>query len=531
MNVCDAIRQASMQFADRIAVEELSLSPSGSVVTGAKVRYGELYERAVRLVDGLARQGVAQGDRVAVSLDNCIDLVVTEWACLLGGFVWVALNVRSSARELSAILADCQPRVLFYGQDRADLFGAVALPPGCAGFTAGPQGSDLEALVLRSAARLPLKDPEPEQAVRIRYTSGTAGRPKGAILPRRCYDASLTAVGDVIGPLRADDVLLQVAPMTHASGAMLLPHVTVGARCVLVDRFDVEAFTKIVQVHCVTACFLVPTMLIRLIEGLRDARRLTSLRTIVYGGASMPTDRLVKGLDLLGPIFVQIYGLTESTWPITALSRDDHVRGRQTEEQWRLRLSSCGRPTAVGELRIVGEDGRDVGVDRLGEVWVRGANTMSGYWRGPDASTEESLDAKGLDAQGWMHTGDLGRRDGDGFVTIVDRLHDMIVTGGFNVYPREVEEVLSRHEAVLEAAVVGRPSAEWGEAVHAAVVLKPGRTASEKELIEHCAAYVAGYKKPKTVEILGGLPKNPSGKILRREVRRLLREQPTARKR
>jgi acyl-CoA synthetase (AMP-forming)/AMP-acid ligase II len=280
-------------------------------------------------------------------------------------------------------------------------------------------------------------------------------------------------------------------------------------------RFDVAALTGVIERYRGTAMFLVPTMLVRLLEQLDDESRLRSLRTVVYGGASMPVDRLLKGLERLGPVFVQIYGLTESTWPVCALSREDHLRRPEEDDaSWRARLSSCGRPTAVGRVRIVRRDGGDAGVGELGEILVRGRNTMSGYWR---AGTH--ADAKGLDADGWMHTGDVGRCDADGFVTIVDRLHDMIVSGGFNVYPREVEDALSSHPAVLESAVVGLPSEEWGETVHACVVLKPGASATAEDLIAHCGRHLAGYKKPRSLDLVDALPRNPSGKILRRALR------------
>jgi acyl-CoA synthetase (AMP-forming)/AMP-acid ligase II len=221
---------------------------------------------------------------------------------------------------------------------------------------------------------------------------------------------------------------------------------------------------------------------------------------------------------LFGPILVQIYGLTESTWPVTALSREEHLRRTgETEECWLARLHSCGRPTSVGALRVVTPDGRDAAAREVGEIRLRGRNTMSGYWRTTTAAT--AVDAKGLDADGWMHTGDLGFRDEHGYVTIVDRLHDMIVSGGFNVYPREVENALSSHPAVLEVAVVGRPDVEWGEAVHAAVVLRSGTSVTPDDLIAHCAALLAGYKKPRSLEIVAELPRNSAGKTLRRAVR------------
>ena len=464
---------------------------------------------------------MSAGDRLAVLLDNSIDMVVTEWACLLGGYLWVALNVRSSAAEQAAILADSTPSLLVAGEPYADLAVGLAAAAGCRVLVAGRTGEGWDEFVCSAPARGPRAICGEHDAVRIRYTSGTAGRPKGAVLTRGCYDASLETVSRVIAPVETDDVLLQVAPMTHASGAMFLPHAVVGARALLTSRFDATRFAQVVERHRVTAVFLVPTMVVRVIEQIDDTSARTvrgTLRTIVYGGASMPVDRLARGLELLGPVFVQIYGLTESTWPVASLSREAHrKRAGETDSDWRARLASCGTPTPVGELRIVTEDGRDAAVGESGEIRVRGRNTMKGYWTTDTASEPEEF--KGLDAEGWMHTGDVGRRDAEGNVTIVDRLHDMIVTGGFNVYPREVEDALSTHPAVLESAVVGKPDAEWGETVHAFVVLRTGADADSRDLLAHCARVLAGYKKPRTVEILAALPKNASGKILRRELR------------
>jgi len=304
---------------------------------------------------------------------------------------------------------------------------------------------------------------------------------------------------------------------------MLLPHVAVGARALLCANFDPQTLLETVAHRRITAVFMVPTMLIRVIEqlGSADSPTLSTLRTIVYGGASMPVDRLIAGLKMLGPIFVQIYGLTESTWPVAALSRDDHLRrAGESEEQWRERLRSCGRPTEVGEVRIVDAHGAEVATGELGELWVRGRNTMIGYWKGQGVSDTD--DAKGLDSDGWMHTGDVGYRNAEGYLVIVDRLHDMIVSGGFNVYPREVEHALSTHPAVLESAVVGRPSEEWGETVHAFVVLRAGCTVSSEELMRHCAQEIAGYKKPRSIDFVDNLPKNAAGKVLRRELRERL---------
>jgi long-chain acyl-CoA synthetase len=528
-SVVDLIDESVEKFSSRILLHETDERVGDALLPSRDTTYGDLGAQARALAEALHHIGLTRGSRVAVLLDNCTELVITEWACLLSGLVWVGLNVRTSVSELQRILDDCAPAALVYGARLSDLVEAVQLPAGTLRILAGPGGGSWGQMLAEGRAVSPagigVVPPGPSEPVRIRYTSGTGGTPKGAVLPRRCYDASVTAVNDVVGPLRPDDVLVQVAPMTHASGALLLPHAAVGARAIVLRHFDVHQLIDVIHARRATCVFLVPTMLIRLLEALENPSRLASLRTIVYGGASMPVDRLQRGLELLGPIFVQIYGLTESTWPVCALRREDHLRKPgEVESAWVRRLQSCGRPTAVGSVRIVDASSQDVAAGQVGELWVRGRNTMSGYWQLADHAAV--ADTKGLDADGWMHTGDLGFAADDGFVTIVDRLHDMIVSGGFNVYPREVESALSRHEAVLEAAVVGRPDAQWGETVHAAVVLRPGRPATADELIGHCARILAGYKKPRSIEIVDRLPKNASGKILRREIRDRLRDAP-----
>jgi len=484
---------------------------AGAYRTGSSCTYRELYELALRVADALAARGIRRGDRVAVLLDNSAELVACEWACLLSARILVALNVRSSPSEHAAILGDCRPAAVVVASRYRDRIDAGALAPDTLVVEVGAGGSWND-FVASGRVRQPDDAPSAEEPVRLRYTSGTAGHPKGAVLARRCYDASAEAVGDVIGPLFEGDVLAQVAPMTHAAGAMWLPHAVVGAKALVADHFDARAFVDLVRRESVTSVFLVPTMLVRLLEAVAERPGRTPLRSIVYGGASMPADRLERGLELLGAVFVQIYGLTESNWPVTALGREDHIVGGSPEAR-RKRLMSCGRPTAVGELRIVAGGGREARAGEPGEILVRGRNTMLGYWG------TTARDAKGLDADGWMHTGDVAMRDDDGFVTIVDRLHDMIVSGGFNVYPREVEDALSQHPSVLEAAVVGRSDPEWGEHVHAVVVLRPGARVSEQELAAHVAERTAGYKKPRSFEFVAELPKNAAGKIMRRALK------------
>ena len=531
MSIAALIAESCRRFGDRTALLSVRCDDPATVVE--TWTYRSLFEALSALIGGLRWRGMQSGDRLAVLAGNSAELVLSEWACLSAGFLWAALNVRSSREEMQEILADCLPRILLVGPSYAAQAAELHLPAGCAVIVVGsPEWQrliDSGAAVVHEQGDRPA--PSPTDPVRIRYTSGTSGRAKGAVITEGCYEASVEAVGEIISPIQASDTLVQVAPMTHASGAMLLPHVRVGARALLLDRFEAEAFLQIVEDTRGTSVFLVPTMLVRILELPGIQRRLASLRTIVYGGASMPVDRLCIGLEALGQVFVQIYGLTESTWPVTALRREQHpLRG--DERQRRARLASCGRATSVGRVRVVRADGSDAADGEAGEILVRGRNTMKGYWCGPGRAPARSLseqidDAgkggrptiKGLDEQGWMHTGDVGFRDADGFFTIIDRMHDMIVSGGFNIYPVEVERALSSHPAVLESAVVGVPDAEWGERVHASVVLRPGARVDEAELVEHCAGRISPFKKPRSLSFVRELPKNASGKILRRRIR------------
>jgi acyl-CoA synthetase (AMP-forming)/AMP-acid ligase II len=527
LNLADRIEQAARRWAGDIVLLTVSSDPDdpgGGPVTG-RTTWQELYSMVIGLCSGLADGGLRRGDRLAVLMHNSCEMVASEWACLVAGFVWVSFNTRSTAAELTRLLADCSPGVLLVSNECAGLVGSVQIPEGCRlVFVGGKDWSQLLAAPIgkKGWEQEGWAAPAEDDPVRIRYTSGTSGKPRGAVQPLRCYDASVDAVTEVLGDPGRDEVLLQVAPMTHAAGAMLLPCLLGGGRAVLLDRFDARCFGPLVRVHAVTSVFLVPTMLARVLDRDAVAVDLSSLRRIIYGGAPMPVHWLLQGLELLGQVFIQIYGLTECTWPVTTLLQSEHPLSGSLDER-SSRLRSCGRPARRVEVRVVDELGRDVVGALPGEVLLRGPNMMSGYWRAGRKSTGRASadegDPRGLDEQGWMHTGDLGFFDDEGFLTVLDRLDDTIITGGFNVYPREVEDALSSHPAVLESAVVGRDDPEWGRSVHAVVVCRPGTQVDEQELKQHCAALLSDYKKPRTVEFADSLPRNPSGKTLRRVLR------------
>lgn len=483
-------------------------------------------DSARRFVAALDAAGIGRGERVAVLLDNSIEMVVSEWACLLGARLWVALNVRSSAAENATILAQADARLLVIARSRLGSVDRAKLPALCRVLVVEDQAeAGAEAVEAEQWAAFleiepsPSSPPSATDPVRIRFTSGTSGLPKGAVLSLDGYDASLEAVGKVLGELGCTDSVVQVAPMTHASGAMLLPHAVVGARALLLDHFDAAALVRLIEAEQATAMFLVPTMLTRVLEEVGRGS-IATMRSIVYGGAAMPAERLAAGVDRLGQVFIGIYGLTESTWPVTALARREHPLDDESGDRMK-RLASCGRPTEVGDLRICRVNGSECDPEEPGEILVRGRNTMLGYWDRDQGCAVRSLhdESKGLDRQGWMHTGDVAFRDAQGFITIVDRRDDLIISGGFNIYPREVEEALATHPAVLEAAVVGRSHPDWGNVVVAFVVCRAGHGVAVEELALHCASRTAAYKKPREIHFVEALPRNAAGKVLRRSLR------------
>jgi len=341
------------------------------------------------------------------------------------------------------------------------------------------------------------------------YTSGTTGRPKGAIHTHKSILAEAAAVGQ---NFTTKDIALCVMPFFHVAGSAvyLFPAYASGATIVIHKKFDELAILQTIEREKVTYICLVPAMIIRLLEHPEtDKYDLSSLRTIVYTGAPMPFEALKQGVKRFGKIFVQLLGQTE-TLNLTILEKEDHnIKGSAKETR---RLESVGRPPKAGQIRLVDEKDNDVPVGEVGEIIARSDRMMKGYWKMPKETAETIKD-------GWLHTGDLGRMDEDGYIYIVDRRKDMIISGGENIYSREVEEVLYTHPAVQEAAVVGIPDEKWGESVKAVIVLRKGHTATEEDIINFCKDRLASYKKPRSVEFWDSLPMTGSGKIMKNEIR------------
>lgn len=495
---------------------ELSGDRAAFVFGGQVTSYSEADLRVRALASSLRELGLERGDRVAVLLSNCPQLLESYFATWQAGGCVVPLNPRFRAEEVAYHVEDSGARTVVFGEAFRESIGEIAPRLSAKRFVCvgNPLPGQLayDALVENqppaSPAGVDVSDDEPAW---LFYTSGTTGRPKGAILSHG--NLTFVAVGwlaDLV-PLGTDDVGLHAAPLAHGAGFHALALTLKGCTQVIssLDRFDPAAFCAAVQKHRVTNTWLVPTQIKRLL-GYEDLGKwdLSSLRWVVYGGAPMYLADLEQALRRLGRIFVQLYGQGESPMTIACLPREQHaLEGPEAN-----RLLSCGRARSGMEVRILDAGGCELPRGQQGEICVRGPAVMKGYWHRPEA-TAETL------RQGWLHTGDLGVMDEHGYLFILDRSKDMIISGGENVYPREVEETLMQHPSVLEACVFGVPHELWGEAVKAFVVLKPGDRASEDEILAFTHARIAAYKNPKSIEFVSGLPRNAYGKVLRREIR------------
>jgi acyl-CoA synthetase (AMP-forming)/AMP-acid ligase II len=468
--------------------------------------YAELLDRVSRLSAGLGQLGLHRGDRVILDVPNAPELLELLWACFWGGYVAVPVNWHLHPQEVGYIAGHCSAAAILLADETAE--HRAALPDTVQVLSAsGRLGVALADLAAAPGA--PLSEVAPADPAWLFYTSGTTGRPKGATLSHRNLMAMTLNYYADLDPVAAGSVFLHAAPLTHGSGLYLLPATGRGATSVIMAgrRFDAGAYLDLLAAEGAThAAFLAPTMLNRIlaVAGAGDDR-LATLRSVVVGGAPFYRDDGVRAQRRLGPIVSQIYGQGEAPMTITVL---------RAAECAGARLASCGRPFTGVALRVADPGGAELPAGQAGEVQVRGDVVMAGYWDNP-AATAQAL------AGGWLRTGDIGHLDDDGYLYLTDRAKDVVITGGSNVYPREVEEVLLTHPAVREVAVIGEPDPEWGESVCAVVVADESRAVTVNELLAHCAGQLASFKKPRRFVFVPALPKNATGKVLKRELRRL----------
>ncbi len=482
--------------------------------------------RAISSYSGLARRvaaiagalrgacGLQAGERVALLLGNCPQYLELLYAIWHAGLVAVPINSKLHAREVAFILEDSQASLLFTGA------GAAPSPPAAAMWSACVPRLRIIAVDDGDYQRLAASEPvaisaaAPDDLAWLFYTSGTTGRPKGVMLSHRNLLAmTLSYFADVDHALPADGILY-AAPMSHGAGMYNFVHVLVGARHVVPESgaFDAAEIIELARSLRQLSLFAAPTMVRRLVD--RVAARGgdgEGIKTIVYGGGPMYLADAQRALAVLGNRLVQIYGQGESPMTITALSRQHHAD--RDHPRHLQRLASVGVAHSVVEVIVADANGRSLPAGEVGEILVRGDTVMQGYWHNPQATAATLLG-------GWLHTGDVGSLDGDGFLTLRDRSKDVIIRGGANIYPREVEEVLLLHPAVAEVAVVGRPSTEWGEEAVAFVVCRPQTTAPGGDLDQLCLQSIARFKRPRAYFFLAELPKNHYGKVLKSELRR-----------
>ena len=493
MNLGSFLRTAAARDPERTALR----SAAGTL------SYGELNARVDALAAGLTSLGLEAGERVVLWLRNGPDFVETFFACWRLGLVAVPVNARLRPADVAYHAADCGAAALVHGPEFADGAAEVEVAHRIG------TGERYEALVgAHAGAGDQTRDIPDDTPAWLFYTSGTTGRPKGAVLTH----ANLTFVtvswcADLY-PLQPEDVVLHAAPLSHGAGFHALAAVARGAENVVLARSDPAAILEAVSRHRVTAAWLVPTQIRMLLDAPELASAdLSSLACVVYGGAPMYREDLVEAIRRIGPVFCQLYAQGESPMTVTWLRREDHRLDGPGEV-----LTSAGRARTGMEVRIADPDDRPVPAGRTGEIQVRGPAVMAGYWGRPEASAEA---LRG----GWLHTGDVGRLDERGYLYVLDRLKDMIITGGSNVYAREVEDVLLRHPAVHDVAVFGVPHRVWGEAVTAVVVGGPGAPPDPDEVRAHCRTHLADFMRPKFVHVAESLPRNSYGKVLKRDLR------------
>jgi acyl-CoA synthetase (AMP-forming)/AMP-acid ligase II len=488
-----------------------------AVFGGRALSYADALRESNRIANAFVRAGLAKGDRVAVLAKNCADFALLYYGAFKAGVVLVPLNYRLVGPEWAYIGSDAGVRAVIA---RGELVGAIdrvrgeipsakrwialdAQPPAgweaFAGFVAG------------APTTKPPVDVSEEDDVYQMYTSGTTGRPKGAVLTHRAVASNLAQFGSVLR-LGPGDRYLIVAPLYHAAAAIgTFWCVSVGACAYIQEDFVPGEAVRAISEDHIAAATLVPAMIqacLVHVPGV-EKRAFPELRFVIYGASPISVETLRRAMDVFRCQFAQGFGMTETTAALTFLLPEDHERALREKPEL---LLSCGRALPGTELKIVDADDRELPPGTVGEIAARGPQLMRGYWNLPEA-TAEALRG------GWMHTGDAGRLDDEGFLYIQDRVKDMIVSGGENVYPREVEDVLFGHPAVADAAVIGVPSERWGEEVKAVVVLRDGASATGDELVQFCRGRLGGYKCPRSVDFALALPRNPSGKVLKRELR------------
>jgi len=482
-----------------------------------RMTYAEALREANRVANAFVATGLEVGDRVALLAKNCIEYVLLFYGASKAGVVLVPLNYRLAPPEWAYIINDAGARMLIAaGAYMQPIDGIRHELRGVRRFIAiagdGAEGwDDYDAWHRGQPAEPPDRLITEQQDVYQMYTSGTTGRPKGAVLTHSAVTANLEQITLEISAAPGERDLI-VAPLYHAAAAISSFAAVVWGGCLYIhEDFNPVDVVRALSEEGVVVTTLVPAMIQACLVYVPDIheRSFDSLRTIVYGASPIAEETLRKAAAVFKCDFIQAYGMTETTAVLTFLLPADHRRALKDRPDL---LLSAGRPVVGTELKIVDEDDNTLPPGHIGEICGRGPQLMRGYWNLPEESAQA---LRG----GWMHTGDAGILDSEGYLYVQDRVKDMIVSGGENIYPRVVEDVLFKHPAVADVAVIGVPDEQWGETVKAVVVLREGMTASEEELIDFCRDKLGGYERPRSVDFVAALPRNPSGKVLKKDLR------------
>ncbi len=513
-----------MLIDDILAHHERYTSREPAVISKDQVwTYGKLGEMRRRCANLLSGLGVKKGDRVAVLTENSPWFLVTLFATVRLGAIFVPLNYRLPGEDISEILRDAGVRVLFAQPKFLEpVIDAASPPEDCIFVALGTFGRggvfDIEDIIAKSSDSMPCIDIEPDDPALLQYTSGTTGKPKGVISNHRAWIQSCL-IQIPLKRIFADSVFLGLLPMCYTGGAKAsLEVMFAGAALVIAERFDEDEALESIGRHHITNTFVVPTMLYRLLDA-QSRRRcdVASLKYINCGGAPLSPERVRQAVDLLECSFTQGYGMTElAGGSITFAAPEDHFKDGRVSSK----LSSVGRPLIDCFVKLADENGAEVEIGAPGEVLVKTSRALVGYWG-------KSSDAAPIDPEGFFHTGDIARQDEDGYLYIVDRKKDMIISGGLNIFSKEIETVLEAHDAVKSSYVVGVPDDQWGENVLAFIVLHDGKNCTKVEILEWSSAQLARYKVPRMVQFLReeDVPVNWGGKVLKRELRQKFLQQ------
>ena len=486
MHIGASLKQLARTHPDRVAI----------VDDAGRWTFRRFHQRVTRFGNAMHGLGLANGDRIALLLPDCREYLEADYGAMAAGFVRVPMDPRLTRRELVELLQRAGVRALVthpsFGDKVERLTEDVETLRSIVFVGKGP-GHDYEALLEKSSEHS-LPDGDGDDLATLNFSGGTTGAPKAVMLRHR--NLMTVAANTIQGfDIKRDAVFLNVRPLWPIAQVILMSHLFAGATVVLGGRFDADRLAATIDQSGATRTSLVPTQLVRWIEHLHAQDRMPKLEAIYVGGSRIPAAVFERALDLIGPRIGVLYGMTEA--PICCYLPPQELVGEGRSHL----LESVGRPFPAYRVRLADD----------GEVLVQGGNVMAGYWRHEDATREALRD-------GWLHTGDIGAFDGDGRLAIVGRLKEVIRSGSSSVMPKEVEDVIATHPAVGEVAVLGLPDTEWGEAVTAFVVLKPGMSATEHDLVEHCRAHLASYKKPRAVRFVASLPRSHYGKVIRAEL-------------